>query len=642
MLDWLVVGSFAALRCVVGYSTGYGLAWFSASFLLLAFLSFSVGIGAAFWAYRKGRECPPKGSLKILSRTSLVGWVLLSFLFFLESLVLNQEISVVWALLVLAPLIISPCEASPWPVFAAALPALCAVAEMSGAFTAGAVRFPSLFSLVGSVGMGGLIRLQGQKKRHELEDALQAQKERERALASLRDAEVEVAARIQRSLLIDTIEKDFQVKDIRLEAITVASNAVDGDFYGIIPYSPRKLDLLIGDVMGKGIPAALVGAALKGAFLRNALQLIVAHPARLPEPVSLVEAVHRALVEHLMDLDSFATFQFIRFDSTTHLLEFVDCGHTPFIHYDRALATCWFVQGLNLPIGFTSEQTYWSFSLPFLPGDRILFYSDGVSEATNERHQSFGEQRLAEIVQQNAFLEPREMIRRILNTAMFFASSEGFKDDVTLVAVALEPDELSHSFRFSREFSWEIESLRGVENFITLVAQEQNLQRIATSLKAFATHMVNRIFQETPGFSKKDTMDRPSSKGEQLVHEELEPLEENENERKFISSQSPGETLEKLHLRAYRVEVMGAVQWVNIRILYYGAPLPWQRGMEDPLSRLSSVPPVEESPPSGDPLPPLQKKRERAEHQALESLRSWMVCRGMGGLAMVQGLFSRE
>jgi len=514
------------------------------------------------------------------------------------------------------------------------------VAEMSGAFAGGAFRVTSLFSLVGSVGMGALTRFQGQKKRLTLEEALRAQKERERALVSLRDAEVEVAARIQRSLLIDTIEKDFQVKDIRLEAITVASNAVDGDFYGIIPYSPRKLDLLIGDVMGKGIPAALVGAALKGAFLRNALQLIVANPAKLPEPAALVEAVHRALVDQLMDLDSFATFQFIRFDSSTHLLEFVDCGHTPFIHYDRALATCWFVQGLNLPIGFTPEQTYWPFVVPFLPGDRILFYSDGVSEASNERHQSFGEQRLADIVQQNAFLDPREMVRRILNTAMFFASNEGFKDDVTLVAVALEPDESFHSFRSSREFSWERESIKGVENFIFQIAKEQNLKKITIPLQAFATHMVNRILQETTASSNEEKKANLPQK-EKIGQEELEPLEADESEEALIPYEGPEETSEKLELRAYRVEIMGTAQWVNLRILYYGAPLPWQRGMAGPLFYPSHVTKGEVSNPA-DLVSQSQEKTGQTERYPLEGLRSWMVCWGMGGLAMVQGLFKRE
>jgi len=508
------------------------------------------------------------------STIELVFWIILSLFFGIDAYVSGAASFSPWALLIIAPIILNPCEPGYYSLYAAVLPSALGVAEATGAFSGGNPRYSLFLEILFAFILGSIARLRGLKRKAELDQALASQQDRERKIMQLQDAEVEIAARIQRTLLVDQTEEGPQ--EIELDALTVASNAVDGDFYGIIPYSDSEIDVLVGDVMGKGVPAALVGAALKGAFLRQALRLIVENQGRLPTPFELVTAVHGAVVDQLMELDRFATLQYIRFDAEDLTMTYVDCGHTPFIHYDASIGICWIIRGSNLPIGFTDEQIYHAYKIPLSIGDRILFYSDGISEASNEKNELFGEMRLADIVRMNAILDPRELLRRILNTAMFFASAEGFKDDVTCIAVAIKPIDI-FMIKKSRDFSCEQQSLGGVRSFINLVLTEAQIETERdgiTEAVAEATEIVlQHIHSDSKGSNsaKLGSSTQSDQSGRDQDGDTLEELDELEL--------LPGENLFPA-LMAYRVECRITDAWVHVRILYHGTSLPQKRGKE--------------------------------------------------------------
>jgi sigma-B regulation protein RsbU (phosphoserine phosphatase) len=501
----------------------------------------------------------------------LLFWIVLSLFFGIDAYVSGATSFSPWALLIIAPIILNPCDPGNYSLYAAVLPSALGIAEAAGAFSGGSPRYGLFLEILFAFILGSIARLRGLQRKAELDQALASQQDRERKIMQLQDAEVEIAARIQRTLLVDQTEEGPQ--EIELDALTVASNAVDGDFYGLIPYSGSEIDVLVGDVMGKGVPAALVGAALKGAFLRQALRLIVENQGRLPTPYELVTAVHDAVVDQLMDLDRFATLQYIRFDAKTLIMTYVDCGHTPFIHYDASLGMCWIIRGSNLPIGFTDEQTYHAYQIPLSIGDRILFYSDGISEASNEKKELFGEMRLADIVRMNALLDPRELLRRILNTAMFFASAEGFKDDVTCIAIAIKPIDI-FMIQKSRDFSCETQSLAGVRSFINLVLTEAMVdvrKDIITEAVVEGTEAVLEHIGSAKGAAGSVEVGKSeqSEKAQDMdVLEEVDELEE-----------LPGDNFLPT-LMAYRVECRITDSWVHVRILYHGTSLPQKRGKE--------------------------------------------------------------
>ncbi len=159
--------------------------------------------------------------------------------------------------------------------------------------------------------------------------------------------------------------------------------------------------------MGKGIPAALLGAATKSHFLRALSDLMVlSKDGKLPEPKEIVMLAHAELVRHLIDLDSFVTLCYARLDVSRCSLDLVDCGHTGIVHLHGKTGLHEILHGDNLPLGVREGEIYDQISVPFEPGDLFFFYSDGITEARNPTGELFGPQRLEECVVSNGQLEP--------------------------------------------------------------------------------------------------------------------------------------------------------------------------------------------------------------------------------------------
>ena len=563
----ILVALWSFFRCAFGLIFSYGKPEATLLFFVL-FVIVAVALGVFCRTLSTGKkilETPatqrPLGSDGVV----LIPWGVLSLLFFYDALTLGASSAPLWPLLIVCPLLADPDLNGAVSLFSAALPAAFGILDSVGAFPGSVPRYGELSALFVALGAGVIVRFQGRQRQRVQMELKKLQEERERSLVNVRDAEVEIAARIQRALLIDP--PGDTSKGLRLEAITVASNAVDGDFYGFVPFSPYQIDILIGDVMGKGVPAALVGAALKSAFLRSTLRLIVTNPQTLPVVGDLIAAVHESVVRELMDLDSFATLQYARIDSREFRMDFVDCGHTAFLHYDAPQGVCWSIKGSNLPMGLSEEATYVAHSVPLSMGDRLLFYSDGVSEAPNETGELFGQERLASIIRSNATLEPKELIRRIINTAMYFASSGGFRDDVTCVAVSIDPEGGSPR-RSYRDFSYEEGSLRGLLTFLDQVfaSQPPSLRlRISKAVDVVARIIVNRAINS-------DTKDCDESTSQGLCEDERSVVEE------LLEEAEEEDRIGELHISAYRVECVTAEHWSAVRILYHGPGLFSKRG----------------------------------------------------------------
>ena len=166
-----------------------------------------------------------------------------------------------------------------------------------------------------------------------------------------------------------------RMRGVRAAALTIPSQRIDGDFYDFFNHRDTCLDVIVGDVMGKGIPAALLGAATKSHFLQALSRLIsLAAPGVLPEPKDIVTLAHSEVARQLIELESFVTLCYARFDLVERRLELVDCGHTTTIHYRPATATCQLLQGENLPLGVSESEIFEQMSVAVEPGDVFLFY----------------------------------------------------------------------------------------------------------------------------------------------------------------------------------------------------------------------------------------------------------------------------
>ncbi|MDP8228437.1 MAG: SpoIIE family protein phosphatase, partial [Candidatus Electryoneaceae bacterium] len=299
-----------------------------------------------------------------------------------------------------------------------------------------------------------------------------ARKNAEAALAEARKHEVNIADNIQRSILLGQPPQDMP--SVSLSAITIPSKDIDGDFYDFIRHNDWNLDILVVDVMGKGVPAALLGAAIKSQFLRAISHLITSSDAwKLPTLEQIVKTVSKKMAAELIKLESFATFAYARINLERRRLEFVDCGHTRTIHYKRRTGKCDLLQGENMPLGFIENEVYKQISVPIEAGDLFCFYSDGVTETADPDGNLFGEERLEDLVKRNGELEPGKLVDVIREAVIDFAHSEKFGDDFTVVVVAIEDTDVIAGLAHSElDVSSDLQDLATIREFVHRFCQD--------------------------------------------------------------------------------------------------------------------------------------------------------------------------
>jgi PAS domain S-box-containing protein len=283
-------------------------------------------------------------------------------------------------------------------------------------------------------------------------------------LEQAREHEIDIGFRIQQTLLLD--QPPLDVPGLRVAALTIPSQRIDGDFYIFLRHSDESLDVIVGDVMGKGIPAALLGAATKSHFLRALSDLMaLSKDGKLPEPKDVVMLAHAELVRHLIDLDSFVTLCYARLDMSKRSLELVDCGHTGIVHLHGKTGRSEILHGDNLPLGVREGEIYDQMSISFEPGDLLLFFSDGITEARNPAGEQFGMERLAQCVEANGQLEPAALVESLRKAVITFSGSDRLMDDLTSVAIRIEERQLPIARR-EIDVRSDLKELRRVREFV--------------------------------------------------------------------------------------------------------------------------------------------------------------------------------
>lgn len=257
-------------------------------------------------------------------------------------------------------------------------------------------------------------------------------------LARAREREADVGFRIQQTLLLDSPPCDMP--GLRVAAHTVPSQRVDGDFYAFISPRDQVLDVIVGDVMGKGILAALLGAATKSHFSRALADLAAtAEKNSPPRPQDIVMLAHAGLARHLIELGSFVTLCYARIDLMGRRLDFVDCGHTGVLLIRQSAGGgAKLLHGDNLPLGIREGEMYRQVSVPLAPGDTLLMFSDGITDARDSSGQSFGLERLERLVEQHAALGPAELTDALARAVQDFSAGRRPGDDQTCVAIHID------------------------------------------------------------------------------------------------------------------------------------------------------------------------------------------------------------
>jgi len=297
--------------------------------------------------------------------------------------------------------------------------------------------------------------------------------ERERELLSAkleraRKQEIDTAARIQQSLLFGDPPQDMQHFDVYLK--TIPSQKVDGDFFDFLPMRPSLLDVVVGDVMGKGISAALVAAGLKNRLMRSIGEFIVSKDrVEIPSLEEILTSLHHHMISALERHETFATLVYARFDFSAQALRYIDCGHTRTIHYQQSERACRLLEGVNMPIGFPEKEAFSGRSVHFASGDIFVFYSDGLTEARNPSGEMYGEERLVDFIRQHADLGVMDLLERLFQEVVGFKQSELFNDDYTCIGIQIKPAKrlsLANSSQRRLEMTSNLNELRRARAFV--------------------------------------------------------------------------------------------------------------------------------------------------------------------------------
>lgn len=287
----------------------------------------------------------------------------------------------------------------------------------------------------------------------------------EAELAKARDQEYQIAARIQKTLLTGP----NQLKGAGYEIVggSTPSKVVDGDFYDVFNLAPGWADLVLGDVMGKGVPAALLGAAAKTAIQRSISKILMSgNMSQYPDPCEIIASLHADLVPTLMDLDSFITLCYARIEENGKTLNFVNCGHPPLLlfHSDGSWEA---LQGQNMPLGFSQRQNYQETRVELREGDRLVCYSDGLTEARNREGTHYGESALIEEISRRVEDSPELILNGVFRAVSNYVETPEFVDDLTMMVVSFNtPNDSLGKTRYRGNFLCDLDHLEKIRKFL--------------------------------------------------------------------------------------------------------------------------------------------------------------------------------
>jgi sigma-B regulation protein RsbU (phosphoserine phosphatase) len=235
--------------------------------------------------------------------------------------------------------------------------------------------------------------------------------------------EHEEARLIQRALLPSTMP---EIAGCTLTAMWTPALGIGGDCYDALRFSDSRIALSIADVVGKGLPAALLMSNLQAA--------VRAFATAAAEPHDVCASVNRLLCRNIA-VGKFVTFCYAVVDSRHRTLAWANAGHFPPVLV-RADGKVERLTTTGLVLGVANDWTYTSRFLELRPGDRLVLYTDGITEAMSPSGDEFGDARLIETIRAHR-REPAEPLARAVHDAVIAWTGGAPQDDATLIALAL-------------------------------------------------------------------------------------------------------------------------------------------------------------------------------------------------------------
>ena len=242
--------------------------------------------------------------------------------------------------------------------------------------------------------------------------------------------DVELAAQVQKMFL--PIQRP-SIPGLEIAGMMQPARGVSGDYYDYIPIDDHTIQIVIADVAGKGVPAALLMSATAAAVKLEAR-----------EKRDMLEVVTRlnSGLHSLSGSNRYVTLLLADIDARNKSLRYVNCGHNPALLFQVKTHDVVTMNSSCFPIGMFDNLACTTSPANLAAGDILVLYTDGVIEAENSLGEEFGMERLSALIRHGHAMSADELMNHILESAADFSRDVGFDDDVTILVVKFKFDSM--------------------------------------------------------------------------------------------------------------------------------------------------------------------------------------------------------
>jgi len=262
-----------------------------------------------------------------------------------------------------------------------------------------------------------------------------------RIIEELEDAqkieqELQVAHQIQQHLLPETLP---QIEGVDLAAMNLPSKEVGGDYYDFVQIDPTRWGIMIADVSGKGVPASILMATTRSAF-RTQVALFPAHMTdmEIEYSVPLTVAKMNSFLYKDTESHKFVTLFYGVLDVEKKTFTYTSAGHNPQLLYRPQDKTEELLSAGGIMAGMMEEASFEKDNVTLNSGDVIVLYTDGVTDASNQDDQFFGEERFFQLVKEHSSLNAPEIMDKIYSEITDFSKGAQQFDDITLIVIKID------------------------------------------------------------------------------------------------------------------------------------------------------------------------------------------------------------